>query len=199
MDFGGDVKVIEFKAYRREGVSDEINAYVFEPIVTEKRKVPPGFTLPKKKRKGIKGAMYAMFDEKGVDGVSYDECESAARKIKPDTKFDRSHFSWYKKEYLKKEGDGKTNSASISLQSAKKIPVGLKLRRVYKEIEFKAVTAEDNKIAFHGKLYSPSAAAAKAVRSTGHNESPSINGWDWWKFVDPETGTEKPIDVLRRR
>lgn len=38
LDFGGAVKVIEFKTYRREGVSVEINAYCFEPIVSSVRK-----------------------------------------------------------------------------------------------------------------------------------------------------------------
>ncbi|MBE0534523.1 MAG: hypothetical protein IH624_02560 [Phycisphaerae bacterium] len=38
--FGGEVKVVEFKTYRREGISDEINVYCFEPVVVDKIKVP---------------------------------------------------------------------------------------------------------------------------------------------------------------
>jgi len=34
-DIRGDVKVVEFKTFRREGVSDDVNAFVFEPVFSE--------------------------------------------------------------------------------------------------------------------------------------------------------------------
>jgi predicted transport protein len=61
--------------------------------------------------------MYALFDAKGVDNVSYDECESLARHIKPNTKFNRSHFSWYKGDY-KKRNTGASNQRQQDLTVA---------------------------------------------------------------------------------
>lgn len=37
-DIRGDVKVLEFKAFRREGVSEDVNAYLFTPVVHFKTK-----------------------------------------------------------------------------------------------------------------------------------------------------------------
>ena len=34
-DIRGDVKVIEFRTFRREGVSEDVNAFVFEPLNTK--------------------------------------------------------------------------------------------------------------------------------------------------------------------
>jgi len=111
LDFGRKVKVIEFKTYRREGVSDNINAYCFEPIVKQLKKTiskndvlhsPVESSNTKKTRPGIGAAIYALFDDKGINNVSYDECEAAAKSVKPDTAFNKGHFSWYKNHYKKK-------------------------------------------------------------------------------------------------
>jgi len=37
---------------------------------------------------------------------------------------------------------------------------------------------------------SPSPAAVKVTET-------QVNGWAWWKFIDPRTNEERPIDVLR--
>ena len=68
-DLRGEVRVIEFKTFRREGVSEELNAYVFEPVVGAKT---PSFvrTNPRISNRGIGGAVYALFDAKGVDNVA---------------------------------------------------------------------------------------------------------------------------------
>ncbi len=99
-DLRGEVKVLEFKTFRREGVSEELNAYVFEPLVGVKMSGPTR-SSSRGTGRGISGAMYALFDAKGVDNVTYNECESLARRIKPDTKFNRYHFNWYKGVYKK--------------------------------------------------------------------------------------------------
>jgi len=39
---GGEVRVIEFKTYRREGISDDVNAYCFEPVVAAGKGVEQG-------------------------------------------------------------------------------------------------------------------------------------------------------------
>ena len=106
-DLKGEVKALEFKTFRREGVSEELNAYVFEPLVGTKMSVSER-NNSRGTGRGISGAMYALFDAKGVDNVTYNECESLARSVKPGTKFNKYHFSWYKGVY-KKQKSGTSN------------------------------------------------------------------------------------------
>jgi len=107
LDFGGEVKVIEFKMYRRED-SSEINAYMFEPV-TGKNQYHHEVKSTRKerisRRGSITGELYALFDEKGVDRVPYEEAEQLAKSVKPDTKFNKGHFSWYKRDYRLKGKD----------------------------------------------------------------------------------------------
>ena len=103
IDLRAEIKVLEFKTFRREGVSEELNAYVFEPLVGAKIPISAQKSLRSSSR-GIGRAIYALFDAKGVDNARYNECESLARSIKPNTKFNEGHFSWYKREYSKKSG-----------------------------------------------------------------------------------------------
>ena len=107
MDIRGDVRVLEFQTFQREGITEQINAYVFEPLIKTKRKIKPAekddFTEELSTRRGgIGKAIYTLFDEKGIDNVTYEECEIIAKKIKPDTKFNTNHFSWYKNKYRNK-------------------------------------------------------------------------------------------------
>ena len=106
-DIRGDVRVLEFRTFQREGITDQINAYVFEPIIKAKSKIKPvknnDFTEELSTRRGgIGKTIYDLFDEKGIENVTYEECETLAKKIKPDTKFNTSHFSWYKNKYRNK-------------------------------------------------------------------------------------------------
>ena len=50
-DIRGEVKSLEFKIFQREGVSDPINAYVFNPIVKEKRTKRVGMSPPSARAK----------------------------------------------------------------------------------------------------------------------------------------------------
>lgn len=43
-------------------------------------------------------SIYAYFDEKWPD-VIYEDTEKLAKQIKPDTKFNKYHFSWYKNDF----------------------------------------------------------------------------------------------------
>lgn len=58
-DIRGDVKILEFKIFRREGISEEIDAYLFNPVINyrnmEKSFEPkPGFVISKRSNnKGI--------------------------------------------------------------------------------------------------------------------------------------------------
>jgi len=68
---------------------------------------------------------------------------------------------------------------------------------VYKGIEFTAEAVAGGKIRFRGRSYkSLSQAAIVAIQSTGSKRK-TENGWKWLKFIDPETGEEKVVDVLR--
>jgi predicted transport protein len=107
VDLRGEVRVLEFKTFRREGVSEELNAYVFEPIVGAKI-LGADRSNSRGTGRGISGAMYALFDAKGVDNVTYNECESLALRIKPGTKFNKYHFSWYKGVYKKRNTGAST-------------------------------------------------------------------------------------------
>jgi hypothetical protein len=101
----GDVAVVEFRTFRREGVSDDVNAFVFKPMFKAISTPPRPDHQPKPR--GIMQSVFELFDDKGVDNVTYPECESIAREVKPDTKFGKSHFSWYKNKYKRKpEGRG---------------------------------------------------------------------------------------------
>lgn len=77
-----------------------------------KRKVKKGEPATKKSKGGKKSgykrgslgtAIRALFDKKGVDKVTYEECLKLAKSIMPSTKFDKSHFSWYKNDYNNRE------------------------------------------------------------------------------------------------
>lgn len=52
-DIRGDVKILEFKIFRREGISEEIDAYLFNPIINFRNmeksfKPKPGFVISKR-------------------------------------------------------------------------------------------------------------------------------------------------------
>ena len=188
-DIRGDVRVVEFKTFRRKGISDTINAYLFEPVHAKAIDVPT-IVIPKprqkdsKKREGVMYSIFELFDSKGIDNVTYDECEALARQVKPDTRFDKSHLSWYKNKYKEKRSGG--------------LPRGLRLRNIYKGVVVMAEVIVDGKIIFDGQTYeSPSMAAVAAIQSLGSKRK-TQNGWSFWKFVDPETGKERPIDIFRK-
>jgi len=53
----------------------------------------------KKVRKSITQAIFAIFDKKGVEKVTYEESYKVAKSIKPTTKFNKYHYAWYKNAY----------------------------------------------------------------------------------------------------
>lgn len=55
------------------------------------------------KRGSLTAAMYALFDEKGVDNVGLDEALKLALSVKSDSKFNKYHLAWYKNAYRNKE------------------------------------------------------------------------------------------------
>ena len=51
------------------------------------------------KRGSLGKAIYAYFDDVGVDNAEYDVALKIAQKTLATTKFDKYHFSWYKNKY----------------------------------------------------------------------------------------------------
>jgi Restriction Enzyme Adenine Methylase Associated len=134
-DIAIDIKVLEFKMFRREAVSGAVNAYIFDPIVGHRSAAPI---------------------------IKSDE---------PTKVVDRNTI----------------------------LPVGLRLHSIYKGKTFTAEIVAGGKIKLHldNKIYgSLSWAAVAAIRSTGSSRG-TENGWTWWKYIDPKTNQEMPIDVLR--
>ena len=108
-DIRGEKKSIEFRTFQREGIADQIHAYMFEPIFKHREQVKKASPTGKTKQVARSGrigtiidAIYSLFDEKGVDNVTYEECEVLAKQIKPNTAFNKNHFSWYKRDYREK-------------------------------------------------------------------------------------------------
>ncbi len=78
---GGEVQVVEFKTFRREGISDDVNAFVFNPLSTKViigPKLGPGkyseFWEPIRREGLFKGKPVPVRDEawiaKGIKGVT---------------------------------------------------------------------------------------------------------------------------------
>ena len=51
------------------------------------------------KRGAIGKTIYELFAQKGVDQVTFEEARQLALAVKPDSKFNKGHFSWYKSHY----------------------------------------------------------------------------------------------------
>jgi len=141
-DIRGEVRVLEFKTFRREGVSDDINAYVFEPLVEAKarRDSEPFVNRGRDSTgRGIISAIYSLFDRKGVENISYEECEAIARRIKPETKFNRYHFSWYKGVYKKRNtGTPTQQQQGITITYDEQYHIGGKsehIIRLFRDVE----------------------------------------------------------------
>jgi len=80
-DIKGEVKVVEFRTFRREGISDDVNAYMFEPLKTKPGNdpdpKPDGFSefwAPIRKEGLFKGKpvpiKYDRWISKGIKGIN---------------------------------------------------------------------------------------------------------------------------------
>lgn len=47
----------------------------------------------------ISEAIFKLFDEKGVESISYQQAEDLAKELKPNTKFNMGHFNYYRSKY----------------------------------------------------------------------------------------------------
>jgi len=69
---------------------------------TKKKTSEKSSTKSKKttyKRGSLGQAIYEYFDKVGVDEAKYDDTLKVAQKVMPTTKFNKSHYSWYKNKY----------------------------------------------------------------------------------------------------
>lgn len=53
----------------------------------------------KKKHISIRSVLFAYFDQVGLKNIKYDRALKIAQKVKADTAFNASHFSWYRNQY----------------------------------------------------------------------------------------------------
>ncbi|KKM23316.1 hypothetical protein LCGC14_1616410 [marine sediment metagenome] len=53
----------------------------------------------KKKSKGLFASLCELFDDKGIDKVTYQEAKKCAKEAKPDSSLSRGHYKWYMKRY----------------------------------------------------------------------------------------------------
>lgn len=74
---------------------------------THKDKSKSKKKVVKKRRISLCSQIWDWFDKVGVDEVTYDDCKAFALKAKPDSKFNKNHFSWYKNKYREQQEEGK--------------------------------------------------------------------------------------------
>lgn len=187
-DIRGQVRILEFRIFHREGISDQINAYAFNPIVSMGKTVKHSVDIDNATStiggETIKEAIYALFREKGVGNVTYEECNNLVKKIMPTAEFGKYHLAGYRSKFV---------AENLSLT------VGLKLHNRYKDRDFFAEVVVGGRIKFNGKLFdSLSGAAVAAIQSTGSSRG-TESGPRWWKFTDPHTGKEKPVMTLLKK
>nr|WP_319509744.1 DUF262 domain-containing protein [uncultured Draconibacterium sp.] len=70
--------------------------------------------------------------------------------------------------------------------------------RYYKTEVNGSFNPKSGSLSYNGKLYdSPSGAGIQAKIDIGAPEDTTVNGWRFWKFIDPTTNEEKYISELR--
>lgn len=61
------------------------------------------------KRGALGQAIFAHIKDVGVDNVKYDDCLEIAVEVLPTTKFNKSHFSWYKNKHRERAAEAKAD------------------------------------------------------------------------------------------
>jgi hypothetical protein len=95
-------------------------------------------------------------------------------------------------------GESRGRRRFVTLARGERLPVGLKLRAVFQQREFRAEVT-DAGIGFEGQVYrSPSAAARAAKRLAGVPEMAShANGWLFWDYLDEVLGCYSRLEDRR--
>ena len=92
-------------------------------------------------------------------------------------------------------------SSLADLIAAGLIEPPLSLECIYKGVRLEATVEADGCVRHGGQSYdSLSLVGGMAKRSVvGGDDPPATNGWDFWRYCDPETGELRPIGDLRQR
>lgn len=55
------------------------------------------------KRGSLRQAIFALFEEHGVENVSLKKAMAVAKKVKSDTPYNQAHHAWYKNQFNNEE------------------------------------------------------------------------------------------------
>jgi hypothetical protein len=69
--------------------------------VTAKKPKEAKGVAKKQKKATVAAAVRALFEERGLDGVTFDDALKAARKALPSSRFAKSHYAWYRSKFKK--------------------------------------------------------------------------------------------------
>jgi hypothetical protein len=91
----------------------------------------------------------------------------------------------------------------LNLMSAGLINLPLELERSYKGAKLTATIQPDGTVAFGGDSYDSLSTAGGMARKSvigapKGRPYPQTNGWTFWQFRDPKTGSRRDMDSLRR-
>lgn len=117
----------------------------------------------------------------------------------PHAEHDRRELLTFAEELLKGENNREETTnigQAVETHSGQLFP--LEIFKVYKHVRYTATLLSNWSVIMDGVMYStPSGASQELVKRTSDIEG-NVNGWRFWKFVDPEDGQVKLIDELRQ-
>jgi len=101
------------------------------------------------------------------------------------------------------EGLGFSEATLANLIAAGIVKAPLELEKTYKGVRLTASIQPSGAVSFNGEdcmtLSAAGGVARKSVLATPPNEPPpATNGWTFWQFRDPKSGTLRDMDSLRQ-
>lgn len=98
--------------------------------------------------------------------------------------------------YSKQEEVRKEYFKELEIDKTKSIKV---FAKYYSKVVNGNFNPSNGSLSYNGQLFdSPSGAGIQAKIDLGASENTTVNGWTFWKYVDPLTNEEKYIDNLRK-
>ena len=85
-------KVEEIRSRRRDELKKKYSKAAPTPTSNGKGK-------PREKKQTIRATLYALFEKKGMDKVTLEEATKVALAVKPDSKFNKWHLYFHRKNY----------------------------------------------------------------------------------------------------
>ncbi len=100
------------------------------------------------------------------------------------------------KVYSRQEQVQKEFFKEIEIDKTKSIKV---FARYYSKIVNGSFNPSNGTLSYNGKIFdSPSGAGIQAKIDLGASEDTTVNGWTFWRYVDPMTNEDRYIDYLRK-